>query len=82
MLGYKIEHKIYSDKFLNSGKLIRLSLSVTSLKYLMHMEGIAVQEGLRVTGFIRKERTQELQKSEIKESKFFWGKRVQNSLTV
>jgi hypothetical protein len=46
----------------------------------MHMEGIAVQESLRVTGFGRKERTQKLQKSEMKEYKFFWEKRVQNSL--
>jgi len=44
------------------------------------MEGIAVQESLRVTGFGRKERTQKLQKSEMKEYKFFWEKRVQNSL--
>jgi hypothetical protein len=44
------------------------------LKYLMHMEGIAVQENLRVIGFSRKERTQKLQKSEIKDSKFFWKK--------
>jgi hypothetical protein len=44
------------------------------------MEGIAVRESLRVTGFSRKERTQKLQKCEIKEYKFFWEKRVQNSL--
>jgi hypothetical protein len=43
----------------------------------MHMERIAVHENLGVTGFSRNERTQELQKSEIKESKFFWEKLVQ-----
>jgi hypothetical protein len=44
------------------------------------MEGIAVQESLRVTGFSRKERNQKRQKSEEKESKFFWEKRVQSTL--
>jgi hypothetical protein len=75
-----MEHKIYSEKFLNSGKLFRLNLSVTGLKCLMHMERITVQESLRVTGFSRKERTRKLQKSDIKESKIFWEKRFQNSL--
>lgn len=55
-------------------------MSVTGLKYLMHVEVIAVQDSLRVTGFSRKERAQKLQKSVIKESEVFWEKRVQNSL--
>jgi hypothetical protein len=76
----KLEHKIYSEKFLKSGTLFILFFSVTGLKYLTHMEGIAVQESLGVTGFSRKERNQELQKSEIKEFKFFWEKRVQKGL--
>lgn len=72
--GCKIEFKIYSEKFLNFGTRIRVSLSVTGLKYLRHVEVIAVQKSLRVTGFSRRERILKLQKSVMKESEVFLGK--------